>query len=173
MKEVLVGLADYNLKANAALMDLLAKAPGAVLTNDMGSYYKTVRGTLEHIFIAEMSWLRRFNGFFAYPSLAEAWLVTADGEEVKAKASGSAKELFALLRDADRLLVEFAKELDEKDLGERVKYKSLRGEDLQRKYWNTIVHVLNHGTHHRGEISAMLDMQGVANDYSGFNLYTT
>lgn len=173
MKEILVGLAEYNLKANARLMEILGTVSEPVLVKEMGSYYKTVLGTLEHVFIAEMGWLRRFNGFFSYPSLAGAWLVTADGELVKAKAAGSPKELFALLHDADLLMVGFAKELDEAELDERVRYKTLRGEDMQRRYWNTIVHILNHGTHHRGEISAMLDMQGVANDYSGFNLYTS
>jgi len=57
-------------------------------------------------------------------------------------------------------------------LGNRMKYKNYKGEELERPYWNLVFHILNHGTHHRGEISALLDQGGVANDFSGFNLYT-
>jgi uncharacterized damage-inducible protein DinB len=171
MKEMLVGLAEYNQKANAKLIEILGKAPEAVLVKDMGSYYKSVLGTLEHVLIAEIAWLKRFNGFFSYPSLAKAWLVTTEGEEAKAKAQSGPQQLFAILREADALLVDFAHELDEGDLTALVSFKTFRGEGLQRRYWNTIIHILNHGTHHRGEVSAMLDMQGVANDFSGFNQY--
>jgi uncharacterized damage-inducible protein DinB len=70
------------------------------------------------------------------------------------------------------ILVPFAGELDEASLGTRVTFKNFKGEELERPYWNLVFHILNHGTHHRGEISALLDRKGVANDFSGFNLYT-
>jgi uncharacterized damage-inducible protein DinB len=173
MKEILAGLADYNLKANERLVEILKTAPDSALTKDMGSYYKSVAGTLDHLFIAEVSWLKRFNGFFTYGSLAGSWLISTGMDEIQSRTKGNPRQLFALLHDADSLMAAFVKELDEGDLGTRVRFKTMKGEEMQRKYWNTVLHVLNHGTHHRGEISAMLDMQGIANDYSGFNQYTT
>jgi uncharacterized damage-inducible protein DinB len=172
MKEIIAALAEYNLNANKKMLGILEGASPQVLTKDMGSYYKTILSTVDHIFFAEVNWLKKFNAFFSYPSLAKSWLVTTDMEEIKTRAKANSKVLFSLLRDADGLFVNFAGELDEGDLETRVKFKNMKGEDMQRKYWNTIVHILNHGTHHRGEISAMLDMQGVENDYSGFNQYT-
>lgn len=172
MKDIIVGLADYNMNAGRRMLGILEGATDAVLSKEMGSYYKTIMGTVDHIFTAELFWLRKFDGFFPSPCLRKSWLVNADMDEAKNRAKAGSKMLFSLLRDADNLLFNFASEVDEDDLGARVKYKNLQGEEHQRKYWNLIVHILNHGTHHRGEISAMLDMQGIANDWSGFNLYT-
>ena len=64
-----------------------------------------------------------------------------------------------------------ARELQEDQLGRRFVYKNYKGEELEREYWAMIVHILNHATHHRGEISALLDRRGVANDFSGFTTY--
>lgn len=172
MKELLVGLAEYNQNADRKMMSILDGCPAQALTKDMGSYYKTILATVEHMYVAEASWLKRYNDFFTYPSLSRSWLASADMDEIRKKAASGAKALFPLLEGADTLLVSFANELKEGDLETRVRFKTLRGEEMQRRYWNTIVHILNHQTHHRGEISAMLDMQGVANDYSGFNGYT-
>lgn len=173
MKEIILGMAEYNLKANERLCEILKSQGPEVLTKDMGSFYKSIQATLEHVLIAEVSWLKKFNGFFSYPVLANSWLVTTEMDSIKARAAGNFRVLISLLHDADLLFVGFAKLIDEGDLNTRVKFRNLKGEDLQRKYWNTLIHILNHGTHHRGEISAMLDMQGISNDYSGFNLYTT
>lgn len=172
MKEIIVGMAEYNLKANEKLCEILKNLDEAVLTKDLGTYYKSIGATLEHLFVAEASWLKKYNGFFSYPLLSTSWLVTTEPEEIKAKAKTDLGTLMGLLHDADLLFAGFVKDIDEADLKTRVKFKNMRGEELQRKYWNTLIHVLNHGTHHRGEISAMLDIQGVSNDYSGFHLYT-
>ncbi len=173
MKEIILGMAEYNLKANERLGEILKSQGPQVLTKDMGSFYKSIQATLEHILIAEVSWLKKFAGFFSYPILANAWLVGAEMDDVKARASGNFPVLISFLHDADLLFVGFAKLIDEAQLGARVRFKNMKGEELQRTYWNTLIHILNHGTHHRGEISALLDMQGVSNDYSGFNLYTS
>lgn len=172
MKEILVGLAEYNLKANEKLCEILKSQDEALLAKDQGAFYKSIRGTLEHIFVVEVSWLKKYDGFFSYPTLSNSWLVKTDLDEIKTRGKANFRVLLSLLHDADLLFVGFTKDINEGDLGTRVKYKNSKGEELQRKYWNTIVHILNHATHHRGEISAMLDMQGVKNDYSGFNLYT-
>ena len=172
MKEIIVGLAEYNMNANKAMLKILEGSPESALAKDMGSYYKSILATVDHIFFAEVSWLKRFNDFFTYQSLSRSWLITTEIADIVSRTKAGPRVLFAQLKDADNLLLGFANELREADLSERVRYKNLKGEEMQRKYWNTIVHILNHGTHHRGEISAMLDMQGLANDYSGFNLYT-
>ncbi|MDP3180061.1 MAG: DinB family protein [Spirochaetaceae bacterium] len=171
MKKIIQSLAVYNAKVDAKLVEILRGQSELTLREDQGAFYKSILGTFEHIFSADVIWLKRFAGFFSYPSLAASGLVSADIAETKARAAKSPAELFALVDQVDALFVAFAGELEEKQLLSRVKFKNIKGEELEREYWALVVHVLNHATHHRGEISALLDRKGVANDYSGFNLY--
>ena len=172
MKEILVGLAEYNRSANEKLVGILRASESAVLKEDQGAYYKSVIGTLEHVAGAEIVLLRRFAGFFAYASLSAHRFITGNIDEIKASFHDDPAALYAVLAEADGLMVSFAHELKESELPQRVMYVTAKGDKIERAYWNMIVHVFNHSTHHRGEISALLDRKGIANDYSGFNLYT-
>jgi uncharacterized damage-inducible protein DinB len=171
MKEMLVAFATYNREANRKLVGILSTVDEATLREDQGSYYKSILGSLEHLAGGEIGWLRRFNGFFSYKSLSSSPLVTGP-EALAARLAAGPASLYTALAEIDELFVAFVGELEEASLSSRVNYKNMKGDALQRDYWHTIFHILNHGTHHRGEISALLDRKGIANDYSGFNLYT-
>lgn len=173
MKDILLAFATYNREADKRLVSILSGLDEALLREDQGSYYKSILGTLVHVAAGELSWLRRFAGFFSYRCLAASPLLALEPEQAKARLESGPSALFALLGEIDALLVAFAEELREEDLAVRVKYRNMKGEELERAYWNLVFHILNHGTHHRGEISALLDRKGVANDFSGFNLYTS
>ena len=38
--------------------------------------------------------------------------------------------------------------------------------EIKKSRYQSIMHILNHSTHHRGEISTLLDQMGYKNDYS-------
>lgn len=172
MKEALYAFAEYNRNVNQRLVGILEGLKSEVLNEDQGAFYKSIIATLEHVCMAEIGWLRRFKGFFSYPVLAASATLAAENPDLKKRIGDDPKKLYALLTEIDSLFVAFTGELEEKDLVVRVKYKNMKGEELERVYWHTIFHILNHSTHHRGEISALLDRKGVANDFSGFTLYT-
>jgi uncharacterized damage-inducible protein DinB len=144
----------------------------AVMMEDQGVYYKSILGTLEHIVSSEIGLAKRFNGFFPCPCSANHPLVLNEMDAIKAGYHDKAEALYPVLAEADALLVAYVQESAEANLAKRVSYVNYKGENVERAFWNMIVHVLNHSTHHRGEISALLDRKGVKNDYSGFNLYT-
>ncbi len=172
MKELLVSLAAYNRDANVAMTAILGQLPEDLLKKEVGVYYRSILGTLEHIAHAELGWLKRYATFFEYRSLDAEPLITEDILTIKARINGEIGGTVQFLRRLDALFIEFVRELRQEELSTRVRYRNMRGEELERVYWQTIIHVLNHATHHRGEISAVLDQNGIANDYSGFTLYT-
>jgi uncharacterized damage-inducible protein DinB len=171
MKKILAQMADYNAKANAALLEILAKLPEPLVKADQKVFYKSLLGTFQHLVLAEVSWLRRYREFFRNEALESSALLGRDLAELKAESGASLAACARLGSEVDALFVAFAAGLDEADLEKRVRYSNSKGEALEREYWQTIVQVLNHGTHHRGEISALLDQNGIANDLSGFTLY--
>lgn len=171
MKEILSAFARYNRSANAALAAVLAEQPESLLREDQGSFFKSIYATMEHLVGAEVSWLRRYPAYVPGSLLEGKPLVVAELEATKARMAGGIKELLAISAEADELLVAFVDSLTEAQLTKRVSYKTFKGEELERTFWNLLFHICNHGTHHRGEVSALLDRKGVKNDYSGFNTY--
>ncbi|HUX36816.1 MAG TPA: DinB family protein [Rectinemataceae bacterium] len=173
MKELLTAIAAYNKGANAALSAILVAQPESLLREDQGSFYKSVFGTFEHLVASEVSLLKRYATYVPGSSLGAKKLVVDDIEDTKSRIAKGVKEAAAVAAEADALLLAFVGEVDEAQLAARVKYKTYKGEEIERYFWSLLFHIFNHGTHHRGEISALLDRVGVKNDYSGFNNYTS
>lgn len=171
MKQVLERMAEYNAKAGEAMLKIIAKAPDGLRDKDVGAYFKSVDGIVEHMAWALVLWLDRFSSFGEYPCLASSTLVSRPIEEIRAETKGNPARAAGLLRDASALTGRFVAELPESEFERRVRYRTTDGQELERTLWYTIFQVLNHGTHHRGEISAILDMNGVANDFNSFVTY--
>ncbi len=171
MKEVLEKMAHYNAKAGDAMLELLAKAPSDIAAKDVGAYFKSIDGITEHMAWAVVLWLKRFAGFGTYACLATSALVAKPLDEIGSETKGNREKTASLFREANELLSRFVSELPSGDFGRRVRYRTTDGNELERTLWHTVFQVLNHGTHHRGEISAILDMNGVANDFNSFVTY--
>jgi len=171
MKQVLSRMAEYNAKAGEAMLAVVAKAPAGLAGRDVGVYFKSIDGIVEHMAWAIVLWLKRFASFGSYPCLASNALVSRPLDETKAAITGDASRTAALLIEASALLGRFIAELPESELERRVSYRTTDGKEQNRTLWHTIFQVLSHGTHHRGEISAILDQNGVANDFNGFITY--
>jgi uncharacterized damage-inducible protein DinB len=170
MKEVISALAKYNRGANQNLIETLEKAGADTAIKETGTYYKTVLGTLQHCLWYEVSWIKRYTVLGDYPALRAA-VLNEEVDALKAKVGDDFAKLSILLKEIDALYISFLEEVKPEDLQKPVKFKNYKGEDQERIVWQTIFHVLNHSTHHRGEISGALDRMGVANDFAGFFRY--
>lgn len=170
MEEIIFALAKYNRGANLNLIETLEKAGADVATKETGTYYKTVLGTIQHCFWYELSWLKRYKVLGDYPTL-RASILNEDIDALKAKVGDDFGKLAPLMKEIDSLFVSFSEVISAEDLQRLIKFKNFKGEDQERIVWQTIFHVLNHYTHHRGEISGALDRMGVSNDFAGFFRY--
>jgi len=54
--------------------------------------------------------------------------------------------------------VRFVDELEGSKLSSVIKYKNYKGEDQEQELWKTLLHWFNHQTHHRGQVSVLLDI---------------
>ena len=173
MREVLELFAFYNKKANEAMMEILNKLPEDVLRKDMNTFHKSLLDTFMHVVLANFVWLKRTNVWFGdkYVCIRNSDILNTPDATIKDEVNRDHRYAFSTKSRLDDLFVSFAAELDESDLSTRVRYKNLKGQELERTYWHTILHSFNHETHCRGMISAMLDQLGVDNDYSGIGLY--
>jgi uncharacterized damage-inducible protein DinB len=170
MKAVMTALTIYNQGADRALCETIAKADEELLKSDCGTYYHSVLSTMQHYLSYEIAWLQRYRTFDTYRALDNSFL-DQQLDDILAKTKHSFIKTQSVLLTIDALFADLVSEMTDDDLHRMVKFTNPRGMEVEKKYWSTIFHVLNHSTHHRGEISAMLDILQISNDYAGFFRY--
>jgi uncharacterized damage-inducible protein DinB len=140
-------LYDYNAWANHRALDAASALTREQFTHSLGSSFSSVRDTLAHICGAEWLWMERFQGrspaalpdtqqFATAAALQEHWL----GQEPA--------------------LLAFVKGLTQEDLDRTMEYKSLKFGMYRNALWQSMQHVVNHGTYHRGQVTTLLRQLG-------------
>jgi uncharacterized damage-inducible protein DinB len=140
-------LYDYNAWANHRALSGAEKLSVEHFTQPMGSSFSSVRDTLAHICGAEWIWLERFQGRSpaALPS-------TGQFPDVKA--------LREHWLDQEQHLLNFVLGLTQSDLDRELEYKTLKFGVYRNPLWQSMLHVVNHGTYHRGQVTTLLRQLG-------------
>ena len=142
-------LARYHVWATQRVLDAVAALDEAAYRRDAGLFFRSIHGTLNHLLVTDqMVWLRRF-AEGASPKLA----LDMEAEPDRARLAERLREGTARWQP----LIEawpagrFAGTLD---------YTTMRGQPVSLPFGPTLAHVFNHGTHHRGQITAALTALG-------------
>lgn len=138
---------EYTTWANRRLLEAAAALSPEEWSRDFGTADKSVAGTLAHIFAAERIWLARverrlFEGPFLTESSLRIETLRREWPEVQAAWRRWAEPL----RDEDPSTV--------------LVYSDLRGRQWRQPLWQVVLHVVNHSTHHRGQVSGFLRAMG-------------
>lgn len=164
MKKLLQAFATYNEKVNGELLSILSNLPEEQVNRKTGVFYSSIFGTLLHILSSDLSWLKRYNaGFQDNKTLGPAGFIALDGNSLK---GFGFKDLVKIRKEMDEAITHFIDELSEEKIESVLRYQNYKGEPVEKDLWKTLVQMFNHQTHHRGNISAMLDIMGIDNDYS-------
>jgi uncharacterized damage-inducible protein DinB len=140
-------LYDYNAWANHRALDAAANLTTEQFTKPLGSSFASVRDTLAHICGAEWVWLERFQGRSpgAFPEASQYADVA------------SLRERWA---EQESRLLSFVGKLTQEDLNRVMEYKTLKFGVYRNPLWQSMQHVVNHGTYHRGQITTLLRQLG-------------
>ena len=136
-------LYKYNSWANKRILNAAALANEEEFLAPAPYPHGGLRSTLTHTLFAEWIWRTRWQGESPTQRINPAEFPTFDSLRVR-----WLKEEIALKAFMDKLT-------DEK-LNAAFQYKNTRGDQMENILWQAMVHVVNHGTQHRGEAAAML-----------------
>ena len=140
-------LFEYNAWANRRSLAAAEKLTAEQFTKSMASSFPSVRDTLAHIYGAEWIWLERFQGrspaslpdttqFKDVASLRERW------------------------NEHESRLLGFVRGLTQSDLDRVIEYKTLKFGVYSNPLWESMQHLANHGTYHRGQVTTLLRQLG-------------
>ncbi|TFY99500.1 DinB family protein [Ramlibacter rhizophilus] len=142
-------LAAYHAWASQRLLEPhLRELSGELLRRDLGLFFRSIHGTLNHLLVAERLWQARVMDGES-PTLRLDAELHADRDEL-------ARELLAA---AARWQAWIAAQPAAAFDGE-LRYRRGNGEAVVVPLAPTLGHVFNHATHHRGQITAALTALG-------------
>jgi len=141
-------LFDYNAWANGRSLQGAAQLSDEQFVKPVGSSFSSVRDTLVHICGAEWVWLERCNGRSpaAIPDVSNVQTISALREHWVPQA----EQLFA-----------FVQGLTQNELDRVMEYKTINFGVYKNPLWQSLQHLANHGTYHRGQVATMLRQLGV------------
>ncbi len=139
----------YDAWASDRLLDASEKLTPEQLDHDFGSADKSVRGTLVHIFRSSRMWLWRIAG-----GTQPAPKSTPEDEDLP-----SLRPKFTALQGQWK---DWGDSLNEDDGTRVLDYSDLKGNPHAQPIWQLVFQVVNHGTHHRGQVSGFLRASGQA-----------
>jgi uncharacterized damage-inducible protein DinB len=136
-------LIDYNYWARDRVLDALATITSEQFIRPMGNSFSSVRDTVAHICAAECIWIRRLKG--EKPQGLQ-------NPDRLPNVEAARKEWAKLEGDIREQLTKLGPEAVERT----IEYQDLRGNAQSDALWQTLQHMVNHGTYHRGQITTML-----------------
>ena len=141
--------ARYNAWATARVLAAVAAVPDEAYRRDVGLFFKSIHGTLNHLLVGEhLLWFRRFDEGISPKVALDA--------EVEPGRVALAERLQAGAARWAPLIARWP----EQRFGGTLEYTTMRGTPASLPFAATLAHVFNHGTHHRGQITAVLTALG-------------
>jgi uncharacterized damage-inducible protein DinB len=159
-------LARYNRAANESLVGYLASLPAGEVTKPRGSYFGSIQGILDHVIMCDINWLRRFRGLFAADEALNRPRLAPSGHAWTEYEFPVFDEYMRERAAVDSIFEDWIALADASRFGEVLAYSDSHGQPKRYYFRDALDHVFNHQTHHRGQVSQILDELGIKHDYS-------
>jgi uncharacterized damage-inducible protein DinB len=143
----LVTLYEYNAWADRRALEAASALSAEQFTKPLCSSFSSVRDTLGHILGVEWLWLERFQG--RSPSAIPDATEFAEISSLKTRWA-----------EFEPTLLNFVRGLSQADLDRMMEYKTMKFGIYSNPLWQSMLHLVNHGTYHRGQVTTMLRQLG-------------
>ncbi|MEQ9397344.1 DinB family protein [Haliea sp.] len=154
-------LAIYNQWINSKFYEAAGHLSATELTTDRGAFFGSILGTMNHILVGDVIWLKRFA---THPSCVTSLREVGDLpkpislNQIVFDDFGRLSEHRAWL---DQEIIDWIAELSDGDLDFILSYSNSKGVPANKRYSSLVLHFFNHQTHHRGQVSTLLSQAGV------------
>ena len=143
----LLTLLDYHYWARDRLLDAVQEIAPDQFRRDMGNSFPSIRDTLLHNVFAEWVWRLRWEGKPLPPPFDPKDFETV--EDVRAR-----------WVQEEREVRRFVEQVGSDRLDHLFRYAQLDGTPTESVFWQSVQHVVNHASYHRGQVTTMLRQLG-------------
>ena len=154
-------MARYNQWMNAKMYEVVSDLPAAERTADRGAYFGSIEGTLNHILVGDLVWMKRFaDGLPDYSSLDPVRAMTVP-DQLDQMLYPTWEGLKIARQAMDDHVLRFCDQLTDSDLEMSLVHANMAGEPQRGKLGLLVHHFFNHQTHHRGQVTTLLSQFGI------------
>ncbi|MBE9012752.1 DinB family protein [Pseudanabaenaceae cyanobacterium LEGE 13415] len=142
-------MAQYNHWMNQKIYTICAEVPNTKRNEDLGAFFKSIDGTLNHILVADRIWFGRFTQNSFVSKLSD--ILYSDFDQLRQE------------RDrTDQDILNWTKQLNSEWLEAPFTYTTITTptKTVTRPAWLLVTHFFNHQTHHRGQLTTLLSQLG-------------
>ncbi|MGF9963538.1 DinB family protein [Bacillus rhizoplanae] len=154
---------DYHVWANQKMVDRLKELSQDVYNKEMQSIFPSISKALSHIYLTDHFWLDVISG----KSMNEAFAVV--NQFTEQTESKSIEEIESSFFDLSKRYKAFLSV--QEDMEKVIVVDNPYAGVLTTSISESILHVVTHGSYHRGNIAAMLRQQGHASVMQDYGLY--
>ena len=148
LKQHLSTLMQYHCWAFNRLYEYLESVSEVNYRRECGLFFKSIHGSLNHSLLADKIWYGR--------CINQSFSVSGLDEEL----CSDRKQLEKEIKNQSAKWSDFLIEIDADKLGCIIEYRTTEGSENSLQLANILSHIVNHGTHHRGQVSAALTQFG-------------
>lgn len=142
-------MAACNQWMNTHLYAICGELSDAERRKDRGAFFKSIHGTLNHLLLADLIWLGRFRGAPIHVNGLDQEL-HHDFSDLK-----QARE------HTDEEILQWVGSLTDDILRGPLHYTSIVNPKPRKyEFWLALAHFFNHQTHHRGQLTTLLNQSG-------------
>jgi uncharacterized damage-inducible protein DinB len=153
-------MAWYNREMNRKIYGVCSELADEERKRDLGAFFGSIHGTLNHLVLTDRAWLVRFTG---------------DSEKYRSRdASGRPIEYRSLAHvlypewsdlrrereKTDEDIIRHVAGLTPEAVSGTLSYQTSSGESCSHPVWWALSHMFNHETHHRGQVTTLMKQLG-------------
>ncbi|MDF1998207.1 DinB family protein [Peribacillus frigoritolerans] len=160
--EPVLEMYNYHAWANGVIIDRLNELPEHVYHKEIQSGFSSVSKVLSHIYLTDYAWFDIISGI----SMDEAMASSSElKEDVEKKSIEEMKKTFMDLYERNKAL------LSTVDMEKVMVVDNPYAGSLETTISESVLHVVTHGSYHRGNIATMLRQMGHTSVMQDFGLY--
>ena len=148
MKELLDQYTAYNLWANKTITDLILSLDASLHQQKVESSFPSLYATVLHMWVAESAWWQRV-------LLQEKIILPSETD------NQSMQDVVQGLLQQSAQWEERVNNSSELMLKQEYSFQNSKNEHFKQAIYETVLHVINHSTYHRGQLVTMMRTLGV------------
>lgn len=165
MKDAMLYFARCNRAINQAMNQTIQKHsldPAEVKLE--GYFFKSLLAILEHVLVSDLIWMKAFADVDSHGLDVAAAVAPVPGYGDKILTSYS--QYLELRTKLDDFIIAYVEKTTDEDWSKKIIRRTRAGDLMEKDFYKSMLHFFNHQTHHRGQVSSLLDERGLENNWS-------